>query len=81
MYFPEVDNGVGGKLSSKESEYEKLSRENLTTISSYGHSLMEVVCRDASDGHQVGRVRNVLLKKWIFSVGAGIGCSLYMYTQ
>ncbi len=43
-------------MTGKESEFEKLVRENVSTISSYGENFMEVMCRDASDGHDVGRV-------------------------
>ena len=39
-----------------ESEYEKLREEYVSTVSGYGEQLMEVVCRDACDGHEVVRV-------------------------
>ena len=43
---------LGGDLT----EYERLAQENMETISAYGDSLMETLCRDACDGHAVGRV-------------------------
>ena len=44
------------KLTSGDLEYEKLIQENLDTISGYGDNLMETICRDACDGHDVERV-------------------------
>ncbi len=52
------EKSVGAMLSSKDSEFERLTKENMVTIASYGENLMQVVCRDACDGHNVGRVRN-----------------------
>lgn len=54
--------GMSRVLGTKETEYEQLSKENLSTILSYGDSLMETVCRDACDGHDIGRVRNLTTK-------------------
>ncbi|XP_013384593.1 nuclear pore complex protein Nup205 [Lingula anatina] len=48
--------GVGSSLASRDSEYEKLTKENLHTILSYGENFMEIICRDACDGHDVGRM-------------------------
>ena len=48
-------------LADAHSEYEQLRRENVATILSYGDNFMDMVCRDACDGHDVGRV------SWIFS--------------
>ncbi len=45
------------RLTAPEDSFSKLQRENLAIIESYGTSLMEVVCRDACDGHEIGRVR------------------------
>ena len=50
------EKSVGAMLSSKDSEFERLTKENMSTISSYGDNLMQIVCRDACDGHNVGRV-------------------------
>ena len=48
------------KLAGRDSEFEKLIKENISTISSYGENFMEVLCRDASDGHNVGRVGTLM---------------------
>lgn len=48
--------GVGRILSGRDTEYEQLYRENLSTIATFGEAFMEVVCRDACDGHDIGRV-------------------------
>lgn len=52
-----LGDGVGKRiLADAHSEYEQLRRENVTTILSYGDNFMDMVCRDACDGHDVGRV-------------------------
>lgn len=45
------------RLTAPEDTFSKLQRENLAIIENYGKSLMEVVCRDACDGHEISRVR------------------------
>ena len=50
------EKSVGAMLSSKDSEFERLTKENMSTIGSYGDNLMQIVSRDACDGHNVGRV-------------------------
>ena len=50
--------GVGARVTSGDAEFGKLAAENLATIASYGENLMQVVCRDVCDGHDVGKVRN-----------------------
>lgn len=45
------------RLTAPEDGFSKLQRENLAIIESYGKALMEVVCRDACDGHEISRVR------------------------
>lgn len=47
------------RLTAPEDGFSKLQRENLAIIESYGKTLMEVVCRDACDGHEISRVREV----------------------
>ena len=37
-------------------EYECVTASNLAVMQEYGEGLMDLVCRDASDGHGVGRV-------------------------
>ncbi|XP_078424660.1 nuclear pore complex protein Nup205 [Cetorhinus maximus] len=44
------------RLTAPEDEYTKLQKDNMNIIESYGASLMEVVCRDACDGHEIGRM-------------------------
>ncbi|KAK1887617.1 Nuclear pore complex protein Nup205 [Dissostichus eleginoides] len=44
------------RLTAPEDGFSKLQRENLSIIESYGKSLMEVVCRDACDGHEISRM-------------------------
>ncbi|XP_035283099.1 nuclear pore complex protein Nup205 isoform X1 [Anguilla anguilla] len=44
------------RLTAPEDGFSKLQRENLSIIESYGTALMEVVCRDACDGHEIGRM-------------------------
>ena len=50
-----LEESFGSRLLSKESEYERLTRENMDTLQA-SPALMEVVCRDACDGHDVCRV-------------------------
>lgn len=47
------------RLTAPEDGFSKLQRENLAIIESYGKALMEVVCRDACDGHEISRVRSI----------------------
>ncbi|KAK3769775.1 hypothetical protein RRG08_046880 [Elysia crispata] len=49
-------NGMERLLYQDEGEYERLAAENMETISAYGDPFMEAVCRDACDGHHVGRM-------------------------
>ncbi|KAJ8314739.1 hypothetical protein KUTeg_006889 [Tegillarca granosa] len=57
---PEEDSshqGVGARLlADTDTEYEQLTKENVSTILSYGDSFMDTVCHDACDGHDVGRM-------------------------
>lgn len=45
------------RLTAPEDGFSKLQRENIVIIESYGKALMDVVCRDACDGHEISRVR------------------------
>ena len=55
--FADADEAsVERVLGARDLEYEQLSKENLATVHSYGDGFMEVVCRDACDGHDIGRV-------------------------
>ncbi|RMC03256.1 hypothetical protein DUI87_20450 [Hirundo rustica rustica] len=55
-------------LTAPEDVFSKLQRENMATIESYGAALMEVVCRDACDGHEIGRMLALALLDHIVSV-------------
>ena len=53
-------------MSDRQLEWndDSLTAGNLATITSFGEPLMEIVCRDASSGHDVTRVsggRSLLL--------------------
>lgn len=50
------------RLTAPEDVFSKLQRENMAIIESYGAALMEVVCRDACDGHEIGRVNKSILR-------------------
>ncbi|KAL4232887.1 hypothetical protein ACF0H5_007574 [Mactra antiquata] len=43
-------------LSSTETEYEQLQKENISTILTYGDTFIDLLCRDACDGLDVGRM-------------------------
>lgn len=47
------------RLTAPEDGFSKLQRENIVIIESYGKALMDVVCRDACDGHEISRVRPI----------------------
>ena len=49
-----VDPGSSG--GHVGTEFDRLTCDNLATIKSFGANLMDLVCRDACDGHNVGRV-------------------------
>lgn len=51
-----VERSVASRLANRESEYERLAKENADTLNSYGQNLMDIICRDACDGHDVGRM-------------------------
>ncbi|KAM6946237.1 nuclear pore complex protein Nup205 [Aplochiton taeniatus] len=56
------------RLTAPEDGFSKLQRENLAIIESYGTSLMEVVCRDACDGHEIGRMLALAVLDRILSI-------------
>ncbi|XP_030404304.1 nuclear pore complex protein Nup205 [Gopherus evgoodei] len=56
------------RLTAPEDAFSKLQRENMAIIESYGAALMEVVCRDACDGHEIGRMLALALLDRIVSV-------------
>ncbi|KAI1888548.1 hypothetical protein AGOR_G00186300 [Albula goreensis] len=56
------------RLTAPEDGFSKLQRENLSIIESYGTALMEVVCRDACDGHEIGRMLALAVLNRILSI-------------
>ncbi|KAJ3596682.1 hypothetical protein NHX12_003086 [Muraenolepis orangiensis] len=56
------------RLTAPEDSFSKLQRENLSVIESYGTALMEVVCRDACDGHEIGRMLALAVLDRILSI-------------
>jgi len=57
LFYNTGDTGIASRvLSSENNEYERMSKENQETINNYGQNLMDILCADACDGHNVGRV-------------------------
>ncbi|XP_075066511.1 nuclear pore complex protein Nup205 isoform X3 [Mixophyes fleayi] len=56
------------RLTAPEDVFSKLQRDNLSIFESYGTTLMEVVCRDACDGHEIGRMLALALLDRLVSV-------------
>ncbi|KAM8974449.1 nuclear pore complex protein Nup205 isoform 2-T2 [Pelodytes ibericus] len=56
------------RLTAPDDVFTKLQRDNLSIFESYGTTLMEVVCRDACDGHEIGRMLALALLDRIVSV-------------
>ncbi|XP_077424154.1 nuclear pore complex protein Nup205 [Vanacampus margaritifer] len=56
------------RLTAPEDGFSKLQRENLTIIESYGRALMEVVCKDACDGHEISRMLALAVLDRILSI-------------
>ncbi|CAL8262242.1 unnamed protein product [Merluccius merluccius] len=56
------------RLTAPEDSFSKLQRENLSIIESYGTALMEVVCRDACDGHEIGRMLALAVLDGVVSI-------------
>ncbi|XP_039625995.1 nuclear pore complex protein Nup205 isoform X3 [Polypterus senegalus] len=52
----QTEKSMWERLTAPEDAFTKLQRENLFIIESYGTALMEVICRDACDGHEIGRM-------------------------
>ena len=40
--------------------------DNIATIGNYGDAFMDLLCRDACDGIDVGRVGLTFIKFWLF---------------
>ncbi|XP_038064864.1 nuclear pore complex protein Nup205-like [Patiria miniata] len=54
--IPTLQDGATVLNSALLDEYETITTANLATMREYGEGVMELVCRDASDGHGVGRM-------------------------
>ncbi|XP_052238587.1 LOW QUALITY PROTEIN: nuclear pore complex protein Nup205-like [Dreissena polymorpha] len=53
----EPSGGVESRLlAASDTEFDQLRRENIATILTYGDSFMDLLCRDACDGLDVGRM-------------------------
>uniref|UniRef100_UPI00358F7403 nuclear pore complex protein Nup205 isoform X2 n=1 Tax=Myxine glutinosa TaxID=7769 RepID=UPI00358F7403 len=55
-------------LTTAEDEYGRLRRENVKLINSYGPPLLEIVCRDACDGPEIGRMLALAILEQILRV-------------
>ncbi|XP_066580685.1 nuclear pore complex protein Nup205 [Amia ocellicauda] len=66
------------RLTAPEDAFSKLQRENLSIIESYGTALMEVVCRDACDGHEIGRMLALAVLDRVISIDKQCQWLLYM---
>ncbi|XP_029697676.1 nuclear pore complex protein Nup205 [Takifugu rubripes] len=56
------------RLTAPEDGFSKLQRENISIIESYGKALMDVVCRDACDGHEISRMLALAVLDRILSI-------------
>uniref|UniRef100_H3C417 Nucleoporin 205 n=1 Tax=Tetraodon nigroviridis TaxID=99883 RepID=H3C417_TETNG len=56
------------RLTAPEDGFSKLQRENIVIIESYGKALMDVVCRDACDGHEISRMLALAVLDRILSI-------------
>ncbi|XP_076125635.1 nuclear pore complex protein Nup205 [Alosa pseudoharengus] len=61
-------NSMWSRLMAPEDGFGQLQRESLAIIESYGTTLMEVVCRDACDGHEIGRMLALAVLDRILSI-------------
>ncbi|XP_051513137.1 nuclear pore complex protein Nup205-like isoform X2 [Myxocyprinus asiaticus] len=66
------------RLTAPEDCFSKLQRENLAIIESYGTALMEVVCRDACDGHEIGRMLALAVLDKVLSIDRQCQWLLYL---
>uniref|UniRef100_A0A8C2IIU5 Nucleoporin 205 n=1 Tax=Cyprinus carpio TaxID=7962 RepID=A0A8C2IIU5_CYPCA len=64
----QTGNSMWERLTAPEDCFSKLQRENLAIIESYGTALMEVVCRDACDGHEIGRMLALAVLDRVLSI-------------
>ncbi|XP_078527802.1 nuclear pore complex protein Nup205 isoform X2 [Lissotriton helveticus] len=66
--FEAAQKTMWERLTAPEDAFSRLQRENLAIIESYGAALMGVICRDACDGHEIGRMLALALLDRIVSV-------------
>lgn len=75
-------------LAVSDTEFDHLQSENISTILSYGDTFMDLLCRDACDGLDVGRVGDISVKGFPSSFSCfvecqtrsqGHGCSLWAW--
>jgi len=52
---------VATSLWQPDSEQNSVASGNLSLLGSFGEPFMETVCRDACSGHDVARVRDMVL--------------------
>jgi len=55
-------------MADTDTEFDHLQKENIASILIYGDTFMDLLCRDACDGLDVGRVKHV-------------NCTLFIYWQ
>ncbi|XP_023681691.2 nuclear pore complex protein Nup205 isoform X1 [Paramormyrops kingsleyae] len=72
------DTSMWERLTAPEDGFSKLQRENLAIIESYGTALMEVVCRDACDGHEIGRMLALAVLDRVLSIDRQCQWLIYM---
>ncbi|MEQ2205370.1 hypothetical protein XENOCAPTIV_023657, partial [Xenoophorus captivus] len=68
LFVLAVGKAMWERLTAPEDGFAKLQRENLNIIESYGKALMEVVCRDACDGHEISRMLALAVLDRILSI-------------
>eukprot|EP00106_Octopus_bimaculoides_P019622 XP_014787064.1 PREDICTED: nuclear pore complex protein Nup205-like [Octopus bimaculoides] len=68
-------------VASGEGEFDNLSKENLSIILSYGDSLLEIICKDICDGHNVGRLLALSLLDCILSLDKSNQCLNFMISK
>nr|XP_061812614.1 nuclear pore complex protein Nup205-like isoform X2 [Nerophis lumbriciformis] len=64
----QTGTAMWARITAPEDGFSKLQRENLTIIESYGRALMEVVCKDACDGHEISRMLALAVLDRILSI-------------
>ncbi|XP_041113055.1 nuclear pore complex protein Nup205-like isoform X3 [Polyodon spathula] len=65
-------------LTAPEDAFTKQQQENLAITESYSTALMEVVCRDACDGHEIGQMLALAVLDRIVCIDKKCHWLLYM---